>query len=98
MEFFFRNFLFRLAYSGLLFLTGFIAQAQSYTGFIENKGQWTEDVRFLAHIPGGKMVLSPASFKYFFLDHERLEALHHFHTSRTERRTMTIVSAVMQYS
>ncbi|MDQ2657459.1 MAG: PKD domain-containing protein, partial [Bacteroidota bacterium] len=65
------------ACSGLFFLTGFIAQAQSSAGFIENKGQWGTDVDFLSRIPGGKMVLSPASFKYFFLDYERLEALHH---------------------
>lgn len=45
--------------------------------FIENKNQWPADVDFLSHIPGGQMVIGPGSFRYFFLDHKKLESLHH---------------------
>lgn len=61
---------------GLVFFNAFFAGAQTPAKFIENKNQWPEDIDFLARIPGGRMAVGDASFRYFFLDGERLDALH----------------------
>ena len=44
--------------------------------FIENKNQWPENVDFLSQIPGGRMVIGPGTFRYFFLDYKKLQSLH----------------------
>ena len=62
---------------GFFFLGLIVARGQSPARFIENKNQWADDVHFVSRIAGGKMVLGPASFKYFFLDHAKLESIHH---------------------
>jgi len=43
-------------------------KAQSHQGiiFIENKGQWAEEVKFAADIPGGKMFIEETSLTYSF--------------------------------
>jgi len=51
--------------------------AQVDVKFIENKNQWAEDVHFISRIPGGKMSVGPAAFKYFFFDYGKLGARHH---------------------
>ncbi|MGC1242650.1 MAG: PKD domain-containing protein [Chryseosolibacter sp.] len=67
----------------LLFCFGFFlcqlsgASAQTSVRFVENKNQWRQDIHFVSRIPGGKMSVGPASFKYVFLDKEKLESLHH---------------------
>ncbi len=60
----------------LLTVDGFIAEAQSSVAFIENKNQWADDVDYISRIPGGKMVIGPAYFRYFFLDYDKLQQLH----------------------
>lgn len=74
---FFRNFKILFLFIGLWFCNGLITNAQPSISFIENKNQWAEDVHFASSIPGGKMLAGPASFKYFLVDYEKLEALHH---------------------
>jgi hypothetical protein len=76
MRFIFGDFILRFLCGGFFLLTISCAHAQR-PGFIENKSQWPGDVHYLAHTPGGKMVLGPGSFKYYFLDHARLEEFHH---------------------
>lgn len=62
---------------GLLTGLAFTLQAQPAGRFIENKNQWPTGVDFVSRIPGGKMVVGSASFKYHFLDYDKLERLHH---------------------
>lgn len=73
----FRNRRFQFLCGGFFFLGLIAARGQSPARFIENKNQWADDVHFVSRIAGGKMVLGPGSFKYFFLDHAELESLHH---------------------
>jgi hypothetical protein len=73
----FRSSWIRFLCSGFLSLALLAAKAQSPVRFVENKGQWSEDVDFVTRVPGGKMVIGAGSFRYFLLDHGKLEALHH---------------------
>ena len=51
--------------------------AQAPVRFIENKNQWPLHLDFVSPIPGGRMAVNGSSFHYVFLDHEKLDALHH---------------------
>lgn len=62
---------------GLLTGLAFTLQAQPAGRFIENKDQWPKDIDFISRIPGGRMVVGSASFKYHFLDYNKLDRLHH---------------------
>lgn len=55
----------------LLFI-GSQALAHSEISFIENKGQWHENVRFKADIPAGAMFLEKDGFTYTFFDSKAL--------------------------
>ena len=55
----------------------FYAQAQ--VNFIENKGQWHEEVLFKANLNGGSLFLEEEGFTYLFYENE---ALHEFHESK----------------
>jgi PKD repeat protein len=48
--------------------------AQAVTGFIENKGQWPDQVLFAADIPGGKLYVERARLLYAFV--ESPESMH----------------------
>ncbi|MEX2230950.1 MAG: PKD domain-containing protein, partial [Cyclobacteriaceae bacterium] len=74
---FFRNLGVIFLFGGLSFCNGLVANSQPSVRFIENKNQWSDDVHYMTRVPGGKMVVGPASFKYFFLDNSKLESLHH---------------------
>lgn len=53
--------------------------------FVENKNQWPAHYQYAAHIPGGKVFLSPNGFTYSFIDTKRLEELHeHSHNAHHE--------------
>src|SRR5688500_16234766 len=73
---FFREFKTVFLFVGLSLCNGLVGNAQRPVSFIENKNQWDENIHFVSCIPGGKMLVGPASFKYFFVDHEKLETLH----------------------
>ncbi|HEX8040249.1 MAG TPA: PKD domain-containing protein, partial [Chryseosolibacter sp.] len=60
----------------LVAANGLTAQAQHPVAFIENKNQWPDDIDYVSGIPGGNMVVGPASFKYVFLDYDKLQELH----------------------
>lgn len=77
MRDFFRNFRMVFLFGGLVHFSGVMADTQPAIRFIENKNQWTDDVHYAARIPGGTMLIGPGSFKYFFLDGKKLEALHY---------------------
>jgi hypothetical protein len=74
---FFRNLRFQFLCSGLFLLCALTVEAQAPVSFIENKNQWPEDVQFVCTFPGGRMALGPGSFKYVFVDHDKLASLHH---------------------
>jgi len=74
---FFRNFKIIFLFCTLFSGNGFTANSQSSVGFIENKNQWPDAVHYASRIPGGKMIVGPASFKYFFIDYDKLETLHY---------------------
>ena len=44
------------------------AQSQSQITFIENKGQWPDNVRFVAEIPGGMLFVEASTLTYTFSD------------------------------
>ncbi len=53
-----------------------LAQQDPIIQFIENKNQWPEEIDFSARVQGGNMFVRPGGFSYYFLDQEKLEALH----------------------
>ncbi|KPM49527.1 hypothetical protein AFM12_02680 [Jiulongibacter sediminis] len=44
--------------------------------FVENKGQWPEEVLFKADIPGGYLLVKQQGLQYFFYDTKTLAGLH----------------------
>lgn len=44
--------------------------------FIENKGQWPDNIDFVGNVPGGRMAIASGSIQYILLDQERIEAMH----------------------
>src|SRR5687768_491582 len=74
---FFRNLSLIFLFGGLFFGNALIVNSQTPVRFIENKNQWADDVHYMSRVPGGKMAVGPAMFKYFFLDNNKLESLHH---------------------
>jgi hypothetical protein len=76
-----RNFLgnagLRFLCCGFLLICNFLTSAQAPVRFIENKNQWPADIDFMSPVPGGKMAVGSASFKYFLVDRGKLEDLHH---------------------
>ena len=53
-----------------------IAEPNPPIHFIKNKNQWPADIRYMAHVSGGDMLLQAGRFRYYFLDGQRLEQLH----------------------
>ncbi|HYG18228.1 MAG TPA: PKD domain-containing protein [Ohtaekwangia sp.] len=53
-----------------------LADPQPALRFIENKGQWKDNVHYSVRVPGGRMMVETGRFRYYFLDEQRLEALH----------------------
>ena len=45
--------------------------------YIENKGQWEENILFKANIPEGEVFLENHKFTYSFMDYKTLDSLHH---------------------
>ncbi len=45
--------------------------------FIENKGQWEKEIKFLAHIPGGVLQIREDRLHYVFLDNNALYEMKH---------------------
>ena len=66
----------RLAF--LLLLISFSAIGQNNQGlrFIENKGQWNEDIDFQAQVPGGRVGVSAKGFSVLLLEMEEIEHRH----------------------
>lgn len=66
----------RLAF--LLLLISINVAGQNIHGlrFIQNKGQWNDDIDFQASVPGGRVGVSPTGFSIMLLD---LEAMEHQH-------------------
>lgn len=62
--------------AGFVFFAAGLVYAGNPEIFIENLGQWGPDVRFAGRVPGGRMVLGATGFRYYFVDRERLAAMH----------------------
>lgn len=58
-----------------LFCLPLLAQQKSLQ-FIENKGQWQNDVQFRAEVPGGYLFLKPQGLEYVFYDKSTLPQGH----------------------
>ena len=70
----------------LLLLISFSAFSQNDPGlrFIENKGQWNDEIDFQAQVPGGRVGVSANGFRVVLLDMEAAEHQHmagHGHVS-----------------
>lgn len=58
----------------LLFVTSNTALAQ--INFIENKGQWEDNIKYRAEIPGGLLFLENGKLSYLFAEQEPFKELH----------------------
>lgn len=45
--------------------------------FIENKGQWDKEIKFIAHIPGGVLQIRQEGLHYIFVDNNALYEMKH---------------------
>jgi gliding motility-associated-like protein len=45
--------------------------------FIENKGQWDKEIKFIAHIPGGFLQIRQEGLHYIFVDNNALYQMKH---------------------
>lgn len=52
--------------------------------FIENKGQWDREVKFMAHIPGGILQIRQEGLHYIFVDNNALYDMKH--SKQTEEK------------
>jgi gliding motility-associated-like protein len=55
------------------------AYAQGYVEFVENKGQWQNDIQFRGDLQAGAIALTPTGYKMLRYNTEDLEAIHHFY-------------------
>ncbi len=53
-----------------------ISQPGRGIDLIENKGQWTSEVRFKADLPGGVMFMTDKGFVYNYVSQEDMGTLH----------------------
>lgn len=62
----------------LLLFTSHRVICQEHQGlrFIQNKGQWNDDIDFQAHVPGGRVGVSAKGFSVQLLDMEKMEEQH----------------------
>jgi len=51
----------------------------SHIEFIENKGQWNDNVVFKAHLPGGNLYLEDDAITYQFYDEQDMARFHDLH-------------------
>ena len=68
----------------IFILYGFSVQAQTnchgvikQIKYIENKGQWNNNILYKANIPEGEVYLENNLFTYSFYDSKKLEDIHH---------------------
>ena len=75
-----KNYLFceimRLVPLFLLITVSAFCQDSQGLRFIQNKGQWNEDVDFQAQVPGGRVGVSATGFSVLLLDMEAMEHQH----------------------
>lgn len=69
-----------LIFVSVLLITAFSSAQSGEVRFIENKGQWPDQVLFKADIPGGSCYLESDRFRFDFLDSEQLFRCHQAHT------------------
>ena len=55
-----------------------------YSPFIENKGQWDNDLLFRSDFSGGKIFLHKDKFRFGFINHDDLEILNVLHHDQSE--------------
>ncbi len=60
----------------ILSISGFAFDPAGHFVFIENKGQWPENVLFRTEIPGGYLYLTNQGFEYYFYDEKELNNKH----------------------
>jgi hypothetical protein len=61
----------------IIFLNFKVLASPSPVRFIENKGQWDKDVKFIAHIPGGILQIRQEGLHYIFVDNNSLYEIKH---------------------
>ncbi len=67
---------------------GFNQNSESYQ-FIENKGQWNENVQFKTDISAGNLYLEANKITYDFYNQEEVETYFHAHNSHLLRKEIT---------
>jgi gliding motility-associated-like protein len=53
------------------------AHARENVEFIENKGQWTQEAKYKASVPGGALFLTNSGFVYSYFSQDDVERIHH---------------------
>jgi gliding motility-associated-like protein len=72
----------------IFFLLPFFSIGQSVNcnvKYIENIGQWNENILFKANIPEGEIFLEDNKFTYSFLDFQTIDSLHHLSHNKNEK-------------
>ncbi len=62
--------------------------------FIENKGQWTGEIKYKAEIPDGALFITDKGFVYNYVSHDDLDRMHG-HSSGTHRKENADLSEKM---
>ena len=84
----------QLRYSFIIFLLiPYVAKTQEHidhtkshaSPFIENRGQWDNDILFRSDLPGGRLDILGNKFRFGFLLHDDLENLHTLFHDRTQQ-------------
>lgn len=65
-----------------------ICKATTEAGFIENKGQWQNEIKFVANIPGGNMIIKSNSIEYFFYDTKAFAKTHNSDLKNSKTTTV----------
>ena len=60
----------------ILFTTKTFAEIPTVR-FVQNKGQWEEDIKFMASIPGGTLQVRKQGLHYVFVDNNSLYDIKH---------------------
>lgn len=66
---------------------------QNHLGFVENKGQWDDQVLFRANMPGGVVFLEKDRFTYLLINQEDREKLHDYPRWTKEEQKAFVIHA-----
>jgi gliding motility-associated-like protein len=69
----------------------------SSLAFIENKGQWIDEAKFKADIPGGVMFLTNNGFVYNFVSQKDVDRIHELTCGSNSPTTANVANEIVRY-